>query len=700
MRVLQVGLILTAATALAQAPDRPTLVVPVGVEIVQVDAVVTDKDGRYVTDLTAEDFAIVEDGKTRAIANFRYVESVPAGTLAAASSSVPASAPESAPASTPPPEPRALAIVIDDLSLDFESLRRVRDMLTRYVDERLAPGERVSILLTSGGQSNLQQFTDDKRHLKAAIGGVTFNPLRRGAHAQPAAQQTLPGDEAVGSASDPAGAAVAAMQTRLEDLSVRMERERIAALGGGSLTLLTAVVQSLGRLPGRKALMLVSEGIPLSVPMRGSFAVSRPGGDGLEGEGRLRDITEAANRASVVFYTLDPSGLRTYGATAAGGASTSTDSTWVLRSSVEGERMRSMASRRLAIDTGGLALEGTNDLDRLVDRVFEDQGGYYLIGFEPVEGSARRKELHRVEVKAKRPGLQVRSRRTAYARPPAEPPAEDKRLITTLVSPFGAGDVPVRLTALFHHDPEKGGVVRALLHVDARALTFRPEADGTVSASVEAAALCIGARGALAGQAGGTYTVRLGAKAAEAARADGVVLTLDAAVPPGGCQVRAGARDVASGRAGSASQFVEVPDVGKGRFALSGIVMSGTDSAADAEPAPRSTPAVRKFSAGERVAYAFGVYNAARQRKPGAPGLDVQVGLMRDGVTLASLPGPVISTAPATGPVPVAGALRLTPRLEPGTYTLVVLVRDPVLKRNEQDAIQQIDFEILEPSGS
>jgi hypothetical protein len=50
--------------------------------------------------------------------------------------------------------------------------------------------------------------------------------------------------------------------------------------------------------------------------------------------------------------------------------------------------------------------------------------------------------------------------------------------------------------------------------------------------------------------------------------------------------------------------------------------------------------------------------------------------------------------------VPVAGALRLAPELPPGTYTLRVLVRDPSRRAEERDAVQQIDFEILDPSGS
>ena len=63
------------------------------------------------------------------------------------------------------------------------------------------------------------------------------------------------------------------------------------------------------------------------------------------------------------------------------------------------------------------------------------------------------------------------------------------------------------------------------------------------------------------------------------------------------------------------------------------------------------------------------------------------------------MPGPAVSVPPRRGPVPVAGALRLARELSPGTYTLLVLVRDPARKTNEQDAAQQIDFEIAALGG-
>jgi VWFA-related protein len=702
MRVLAIGIVL-ASPAFAQAPgERPPFVVPVGVELVQVDAVVTDKNGRYVTDLRAEDFEIVEDGRSRAISNFRYVEAGAAPRVPA-----PAAAPTLHASASPPPTPsasdaRTLAVVIDDMSLTFEGNLYARTALDHLIDERLAPGELVAIVRTGGGMGNLQQFTSDKRLLKAAVAGVPFNLAGRGAvttSVSDAGQGSVTGGNAVsqggggagGPPSDPGGAAIAAMQAGLNALEERLQRQRQVSQALGTLSSLEAVVQALARMPGRKSVLFVSEGFTLA-DQRGDLRVNA----------RLNDVTDAANRAAVVIYSLDAGGLRTYGASASQIVRTRDEvETFVPNARAAGRELQS-GIIRLAEETGGLALVNTNDLDRAIDRVFDDLRGYYLIGFEPGEGTASRRGEHKVALKLKRPGLRVRSRRAFYARTDA-PAKEDTRLITTLVSPFAATDVPVRLTALFHHDPPKGSFVRTLLHIDARELTLHEEPDGALTTQVEAAALAFGANGRLLGQAGGTYPLRVKPEAAASVRERGLVLTLDILAKPGPCQIRSAVRDVATGRAGSAYQFLEVPDLGKGQLALSGIVMSGTDvttaTGSGAEIDPDATPAVRRFAAGDRVAYAFAVYNATHARPAGAPGIDVQVGLSRDGVALAVVPGPAVQVTEPGRPVPVAGALRLAPRLEPGTYSLQILVTDPTRPEKDRAAAQQIDFEIAAPAG-
>jgi sugar diacid utilization regulator len=83
-----------------------------------------------------------------------------------------------------------LAIVVDDLGLSFESTAYVRQMLTRYVDTNVGPGDLVAIIRTAAGVGTLQQFTTDRRLLHAAgfryrlhrIESITGGTLRSYTH--------------------------------------------------------------------------------------------------------------------------------------------------------------------------------------------------------------------------------------------------------------------------------------------------------------------------------------------------------------------------------------------------------------------------------------------------------------------------------------------------------------------------------------
>lgn len=257
----------------------------------------------------------------------------------------------------------------------------------------------------------------------------------------------------------------------------------------------------------------------------------------------------------------------------------------------------------------------------------------------------------------------MRSRKGFFATSASwnEPPPPPG-IIDTLLSPFAAVDVPLRLTPLFTHDAVRGSSLRCLIHVDARDLTFVEDGDSR-KVVLEAVAMSFGASSRLIERAGGTYTVRLAAAAAEAARRGGFVVTLALPVKEaGGHQVRAAVRDVTSGRAGSASQFLDVPELRKGRLGLSGIVMSG----ADASPAPQA-------ASGSAAVY-------------------------RDGRRIQTLPAPpVMSSSSGEGPIAIAGAFRLGAAMPPGPYTLEVLVADTLRgRKNAAAAVQWIDFEVAE----
>jgi VWFA-related protein len=685
------------------AQERPPAAPPVfraTTELVQVDAVVTDKDGRYVTDLTADDFEIVEDGEKRPISNFRYVALQPVPSAASVSLPESGTARDAAMA-RPPADVAAMAIVVDDFSLSFESTSRTRRLLYGVVDERLAAGELLAVLHTSGGLGNLQQFTTDKRLLHAAIDGLSANLAGRGRMEAAALKADLAAASRGEDAPQPRGPpSLDAFTTpQLEAFLANVNRARQVQLSLSTLTALERVVEGLARLPGRKSMLVLSEGFSFVGP-----------DDIARVPDRLRELTDAANRAGVVIYTLDPGGLRTLLPQAADAAQTPPPPSEA--SARRRELRRGLDT--LAEDTGGLAIADTNDLAGAVRRVVADRQGYYLLGYEP--DAARfltpddKPRFHRIRVAVKRRGLRVRSRRAFYARPPAD---DDRpravSLADALLSPFVADDLPLRLTPLWSRDAKRGPIVRCLLHVDVRSMTLEEEADGTSKVELQALAVTFAATGRKGVQAGGTYTLRIPAGAVEPARRGGLAITLDLPAAPGPYQVRAAVRDVASGRTGSAAQFIELPDLKAGTPALTSIILSGVDAGpppppagADAEagttaesaPDPDSTSAVRRFRRGAAVAYAFAVYNA-RLDPARHPSLAIAMSVYRDGVRVQTLAG--AGSPPAVSPdgtVSIGGALRLGRDMKPGAYTLAVIVEDRLRSGKDRYAIQWAEFEV------
>src|SRR4051794_12886591 len=159
-------------------------------DLVTIDAVVTDGEGRHVTDLTASDFEVTVAGKRQPLQQGVYIRTADQpqvlGALRAASASgqpPPPAPPEPMPASSvltnaplgPDRVARTVALVVDDLGLSFESTVRVRKALDTYIDTQMQPGDLVAIVRTAGGIGALQQFTTDRRLLHGAADGVQWD---------------------------------------------------------------------------------------------------------------------------------------------------------------------------------------------------------------------------------------------------------------------------------------------------------------------------------------------------------------------------------------------------------------------------------------------------------------------------------------------------------------------------------------------
>jgi VWFA-related protein len=699
-------------------------VVRITTNLVQVDAVVLDKEGKQVTGLRVEDFEVLEDGKPQAITNFSYVDTRPAAELAAR----PAATPRPGEPAAPPPGRarreqvrRTIAVVVDDLGMAFENVAPARRALRKFIDERVEQGDLVAVIRTGGEVGALQQFTTDKRQMRAAVERVRWNPCSRRGITSVA---TIP----------------AAPPPLCSRGSVT-----------GTLNVLLFTVEGMRELPGRKSLILFSDSLPLrerddedflasglpsnDTPLQALGRTGRQAGaDSLRGspETRLaerlsvvdpiRRVGELAVRASVVIYGIDTRGLQTLTFSAADQLSGMSQEQ--LDAAMEGRRRDDFEARQgpgiLTEQTGGFHVRNSNDIPRALGRIMEDLRGYYLLGYRPRDETFDRR-FHRISVRVRnRPDLNVRSRRGFYGLTeeprPATRTAAD-RINLALVSPFSAGDIDVQLTPIFAERPDAGPFLRALLHIDAGGLTFTPEADGWEKSDILLRGVLFGDNGRVVDEHKHAFTLRMRGETLRRIRRDGLDYTFNVpARKPGAYQFRVAVLDRASSRVGSAGQFVEVPDLKKNRLAVSGIIVGGVspaeasasggaapasagdsrEGAAEARADPAASPSVRRFRQNTLFDYGFVVYNA-RAEKGGWPRLLAQTRLYRDGRPVFTGDERPIPTEGQTDPKRVLGGGRVSlgTELPPGEYVLQVTVRDALARGEHATATQWIDFEVV-----
>lgn len=328
-------------------------VVKITTNLVQVDAVVTDKNGKVVTDLKPEEVEILEDGRKQKITNFSYnVTETPAQPdRISKAAPIDKDAPPVPPARLRPEDVRrTIAIVVDDLGLSFESTAYVRRALKKFVDEQIQSGDLVAIIRTSGGMGALQQFTSDKRQLYAAVERVKWNSLGRGG-VSPFAPMEPPTPGAKGAEIDAAN----------DDLN--RFREDVFAVG--TLGAISYVVRGLNELPGRKSILLVSDGLRIfgSDVLTRDYRGKTQSKEYLAME-RMRRLIDEANRASVVIYTMNATGLQYFGVRAAdntyGRSTSAVDDEISARRNAAWETQSGLDY--LAHETGGIAIRNTNDL--------------------------------------------------------------------------------------------------------------------------------------------------------------------------------------------------------------------------------------------------------------------------------------------------------------------------------------------------
>ncbi|MDQ2855089.1 MAG: VWA domain-containing protein, partial [Acidobacteriota bacterium] len=496
-----------------------------------------------------------------------------------------------------------------------------------------------------------------------------------------------------------------------------------------TLTALRFILRGMRDLPGRKSMVILADNLPteqreLFDPNSIIKSTSRQGqklpirniiSNSLVEFDELQGVVEMAIRSSVVIYGVDVGGIQTTGINAADEIyqppihlvkAGQEPTILIMRDRFKTLRANREGAELLASETGGFVVHNTNEFE--LQRVMDDQQGYYLIGYRPGEETFNRK-FHHIKARVKRPGLEVRTRSGFYGiteeqAHAAELTAPGDQMNRALMSPFVANDLRVGLTTFFVNEPA-GSLVRSIIVLEAHDLTFKEQPDGTHEAELDLSSIVFGNNGAVVNRRDQSATLRLRGEPYDRALRDGVVYGFDLPIEQAGpVQVRVAVRDKSSSRLGVAARFVEVPNLANGRLALSGIVVkneipalaeSSHNSAATDEVTQR--PSLRTFRQGSTLIFAYAVYNAQLNKSSGLPDLRTQTRIFRDGKLIFTGEPAALEVAGQTDLKRLNGAARfhLGPELPPGEYVLEVIVSDNLAGEKQRTATQSIDFEVV-----
>jgi VWFA-related protein len=637
-RLLPMARGLAAATLLLPAApalqgQESTRVFPSQVELVAVELIVVDGNGRPIPDLGPGDFRVEVKGRARRVVSAEFVP------VAQEPDELPPTQGETGYSTNEALRPGRLVLLIVDTS-NIEA-GRGRDEIgaaSRMLD-RLGPTDRVG-LLTIPGSGPREEFTTDHERVRAALTKVVgqwqlhrrrislAEALSGGGAADipsymdqerwaEATRRECGGDQGCG------------IELQTEALQIMNEYRDSSAK---ARAVLTSAFEALRGVEGEKVVILVSQG--LGFPEMGG----QPGSGGSE----LRKLVAAAVAAQTAFYMVP---VR---------ASAAFIGDIPMRLLDDDRRLHFSGLEMLATDAGAAILPG--EPERAFERALRETAGYYRLGFEP-EGDDRDGKAHKLRVSVTREGAVVRARPTEILRSIATPSQTKGDLVAALRSPTLATALPLRV-ATWSLAGTAPGKVQLLIGAE-----IGGEADPH---GLAVGYVLLDAKGKVAASA--SQPLRDETQAA----AGPLPFSASATVVPGAYTLRLAVRD-GRGRLGSVEHNVEASLVKAGAFTLSDLLLGRVP-----QPGQRFRPAVVPEAAGEALLVHGEVYGAEETALDAARAT-LEVVASETGASVRSIAARVV---PASTPGRrVVQAVLPIADLAPGRYLARVVVSDGRMPR-------------------
>ncbi len=697
-----------------KGPDQDE-VIAVKSNLVNIDVMVRDRKGKYITDLKAEDFTIFENGARQKVEFFDPPhggkETAQADALARAESQIPRRVPRN-----------IISLVLDGQTTDLTNLKQVREGTIKYIRERVADTDVVGLFAVAGGLQLLQPFTQDKAKLIAAVERAytvstssknfehrdlaeNIDRLREEIRGSEGAPLSGPAAAQGGPVAAQAMLAARVLQQFLKlrsQLSLQQSRPILAALA--------AICEALRAVPSKKTLVLFSQGFVTPEVL----------------DWQVKNTIDIAVRANVAIYIIDSTGLR--GGTPQSGALVPNSPLAGVSGAVRQEQRIQAAGGetefdnvrheglnreqdilyQISGDTGGKFIKGTNDIAKGLERIDQEIHSRYTLGYRSTDPNFDG-GFRKLRLEVRRPDAHVITRAGYYAIPHEDVvllSPEDKRLLATFAAAEANPALPLFVDLSPFRAKEGRYVVPLSVEVPPGAVNFDHKGDKQ-EMQLNVLGVVREAPDKILSRLGGSFDISLNAQQYQSILNDKIFFRQDLDLAPGTYSIDLMVKDRLSGKTAARREKLVLPVAGP-EFSTSAVVLSrhveparqsfaGADGSGDvlSQGGAQIRPSPSKeFRPGDNLIIFFNLYNASRSTATGKPRVSVTVSLTKDNKA-AVKPINYELTETVAEPVPhlaFAKYISLAP-LRAGKYTAMIEARDTVtgklVKQEESFVITQ-----------